>query len=247
LWLQRQQQCGMPDGTPSNAAMACAVWPLLSAVVSAVAVGAGKWQRRRAQSSEPGCHQRRTTCHWVHESAQHCRYMHLSAARLSFLGASSIRCPTTVVCDVQSLLAVPQKPCSGSADAVSRSRSRYLLDLLRDTADSLQEARRGARTGAGKGGGVGLLAQQLRRFGQALAAIAVPHACNNPYCADLSARTETAAVSGKGSLCGGCRVAHFCSKGCLTSHWGLHKPVCKALAAAAAADAAAGGASRSAV
>jgi uncharacterized membrane protein YgcG len=114
-----------------------------------------------------------------------------------------------------------------------------LLELLRDTSDVVQEARRASSTGAWAGSNAGMLAQQLRRLGEGFASIAIPSACNNPHCADLSAKTETAAVSGKGSSCGGCRVAHFCSRGGLTSHWRLHKPVCRALEASATTAAAA--------
>lgn len=110
-----------------------------------------------------------------------------------------------------------------------------LLDLLRDTSDGVQEANRVSGVAAGKGRGVGMLTQQLKALENGLTTIAIPYACNNPHCPTLSADTETAAVSGKGNLCGGCRVAHYCGEPCLRSHWRLHKPVCKALAAAAAA------------
>lgn len=37
-------------------------------------------------------------------------------------------------------------------------------------------------------------------------------------------------------MCGGCKVAHYCSKTCQTQHWKQHKPMCAALAARAAAE-----------
>lgn len=79
------------------------------------------------------------------------------------------------------------------------------------------------------------LAQQLHGWAEAAAAIPVPHFCNNPGCSTASGVSEVALVSGKSCMCGGCKVARYCSKGCQTKHWKVHKPACKALAAAATA------------
>jgi hypothetical protein len=70
-----------------------------------------------------------------------------------------------------------------------------------------------------------------------LTSFAVPHCCNNPACVNTAGPSEAQLVNGRGNLCGGCRVARYCSRSCLRQHWRQHKPVCKALAAAAAAAA----------
>jgi hypothetical protein len=84
----------------------------------------------------------------------------------------------------------------------------------------------------------------LQAKGSPLTSFAVPHCCNNPACLNTAGPSEAQLVNGRGNLCGGCRVARYCSRSCLRQHWGQHKPVCKALAAAAAAQA--GGAGTSA-
>jgi hypothetical protein len=91
-----------------------------------------------------------------------------------------------------------------------------------------------------------LSAGWLQAAGRTLTSFAVPHCCNNPACVNTSGPSEAQLVNGRGNLCGGCRVARYCSRPCLRQHWGQHKPVCKALAAAAAAAAKAGSAANSA-
>lgn len=86
---------------------------------------------------------------------------------------------------------------------------------------------------------LGQLVQHLRAVGLWLSSVPVSQMCNNPACANLSGPLELQLVNGKTSVCGGCRVARFCSKACLAQFWKQHKPVCQALAAAAAAAAAA--------
>lgn len=57
--------------------------------------------------------------------------------------------------------------------------------------------------------------------------------CNRAACCQLSAESERrSAGSDKGVLlrCSGCRLAHFCCKGCHKLAWGQHKRVCKVLA-----------------
>jgi hypothetical protein len=79
--------------------------------------------------------------------------------------------------------------------------------------------------------------QQLEQAGRYLTALPTPCACNNPDCADVSNNSEQQLVNGKSCICGGCKVARFCSRKCQKAHWKAHRPVCKALAAAAAAAA----------
>jgi hypothetical protein len=74
----------------------------------------------------------------------------------------------------------------------------------------------------------------LRELGSALCLLAAQPICNNPACANVSGPSETLLASGRSCVCGGCRIAHYCSKPCQQEHWKQHKPVCKALAAAAA-------------
>jgi hypothetical protein len=76
-------------------------------------------------------------------------------------------------------------------------------------------------------------AQQLQEAGAVLADIAVHGVCNNPACMNVDGDTELSIVSGKGR-CSGCRTAYYCSSRCQRVCWPRHKPVCKALAAAAA-------------
>ncbi len=82
------------------------------------------------------------------------------------------------------------------------------------------------------------LAQHLQATGAMLSNIAVPHFCNNPACGNISGPTEVLLVSGRSCICAGCRVARYCGRACQRAAWKQHKPVCKALAAAAAMAAA---------
>jgi hypothetical protein len=76
---------------------------------------------------------------------------------------------------------------------------------------------------------------QLSAFGGLLSALAHPYACNNPDCANLSGVSEVRLVTGHSTKCSGCKTARYCCKACQVQHWKQHKPVCKALAAAAGA------------
>jgi hypothetical protein len=81
------------------------------------------------------------------------------------------------------------------------------------------------------------LVQQLRALGGVLNMLPVLHACNSPACVSMLGPSELAAVSGRGCVCGGCRVARYCSRACQRAAWKQHKPVCQALSPAAAAGA----------
>jgi hypothetical protein len=79
------------------------------------------------------------------------------------------------------------------------------------------------------------LVQQLQVTGRMLCGIAVPHFCNNLGCENISGPTEVRLVSGRSCLCAGCLTARYCGRDCQRAAWKQHKPVCKALAAAATA------------
>jgi hypothetical protein len=85
------------------------------------------------------------------------------------------------------------------------------------------------------------LVQQLQATGAMLTKIAVPGFCNNPACTNLSGPSEVRLVSGRSCICAGCRIARYCGRVCQRAAWKQHKPVCKALAAAAAIAATAEG------
>jgi hypothetical protein len=77
----------------------------------------------------------------------------------------------------------------------------------------------------------------VHALGRALNSLAFPYACNSATCTNLSGPQELQLVNGRCCMCGGCRVAHYCSKECQKQHWKTHKPVCEAVKAAAAAAA----------
>jgi hypothetical protein len=80
---------------------------------------------------------------------------------------------------------------------------------------------------------------ELVAVGGAFACFAIPNACNNPGCSNVSGPSEAQLVGGRSCLCAGCRTARYCSRLCQKQHWKQHKPVCKAVAAAEAPAAAA--------
>jgi hypothetical protein len=79
------------------------------------------------------------------------------------------------------------------------------------------------------------LVSSVQALAQELCAVAAPAICNNPHCSNVSGPSELVLVSGRSAVCGGCRVAHYCSRDCQRQHWKQHKPVCQALEATAAA------------
>jgi hypothetical protein len=77
--------------------------------------------------------------------------------------------------------------------------------------------------------------QQLKAAGLALSTLPTAAVCNNPQCSSLSGVSEQQGVQGKACRCSGCRLAFYCQRSCQKQHWAVHKPVCKAVQAAAAA------------
>jgi hypothetical protein len=75
----------------------------------------------------------------------------------------------------------------------------------------------------------------VKDLGQALTSLPCGTACNNPLCTNISEASEMQLVHGSNHKCSACRTARYCGKECQAKHWKQHKPVCKALVAAAAA------------
>lgn len=87
-----------------------------------------------------------------------------------------------------------------------------------------------------------VLVQSAHQLGTALTCLAVTTACNNASCTNLSGPSEAQLVGGRSCVCGGCRTARFCCRGCQLQAWAQHKPLCGALRAAAAVQACEGAA-----
>lgn len=85
---------------------------------------------------------------------------------------------------------------------------------------------------------------QLEGLGLSLSGFPIGRACSNPKCVTLAGSSKEEGVGGAMCRCSGCRMVWYCNRDvCQKSHWGVHKPVCKgvqAAAAAAATEAAAG-------
>jgi len=112
---------------------------------------------------------------------------------------------------------------------------KNLLQQLQSTAAAVQGADAADGLKTVPRGWVQAAAQALKALGVTLNTLAIPHACNNPRCSNLSGPSELQLVGGCSATCAGCLTGRYCSKLCQRAHWKQHKPVCKALAAAAAA------------
>jgi hypothetical protein len=161
-------------------------------------------------------------------------------------GQTSVESETSVVPTPASILCVMQ--LVGGPHAAHLSGLGYDMQLLRQNAWELSMAHReyaAADDDADRVAALQRVSTQLKALGQSLCAFAVPDMCNNPRCRNVCGPSEAVLVGGRSCLCGGCRVARYCSRVCQKQNWkGQHKPVCEALAAAAAA---AGGGAAAAV
>jgi hypothetical protein len=84
------------------------------------------------------------------------------------------------------------------------------------------------------------LAGRLHALGVSLSSLPLSWGCNNPLCTNMQGPAEAGIVQSKGHKCNGCHKAYYCGKACQAQHWKQHKPVCKAIAAAASAAKAGG-------
>jgi hypothetical protein len=109
------------------------------------------------------------------------------------------------------------------------------LQQFRQQLEALSAAQQVVRQEGVTDASLAALVQQLQETGVMLSNIAVPHFCNNPACVNISGATEVQLVSGRSCICAGCHTARYCGRVCQRQAWQQHKPVCKALAAAAAA------------
>jgi hypothetical protein len=110
---------------------------------------------------------------------------------------------------------------------------------LHQQLEALLSAQQGVQQGLLTEASLAALVRQLQVVGGLLTSIAVPHFCNNPACGNASGPTDVRLVSGRSCMCAGCLTARYCGRDCQRAAWKQHKPVCKALAAAAADVAAA--------
>lgn len=141
--------------------------------------------------------------------------------------------PTSILICVEQLTA--------GAHAAHLSGLGYDLQLLQQQARDLSVAAGEYAAVDDRVAALRRVGTQLKALGQSLCAFAVPAVCNNPLCGNVCGPSEAALVGGRSCLCGGCRVARYCSRvPCQRQHWKHHKAVCKALAAAAGAAAEAG-------
>ncbi|KAF6258451.1 hypothetical protein COO60DRAFT_1120832 [Scenedesmus sp. NREL 46B-D3] len=143
---------------------------------------------------------------------------------------------------------------NGSAEAgVQGIRELQQLQgqLLQETKKRLAEAARNAlvadAAGSNQPEGLGAVpavlvdvfpasaAQQMLRLATGVCTQLVfvqdaPLCCANPGCTNCSRLSEVALVSGKSTVCSGCRVVRLCSAECNTAYWCAgHRQACKRL------------------
>jgi len=109
---------------------------------------------------------------------------------------------------------------------------KNLLQQLQSTAAALEGADAIEGLQSLSRGWIQAAAQALEALCVTLNTLAIPHACNNPCCSNLSGPSELQLVGRRSATCAGCLTARYCGNLCQRAHWKQHKPVCKALAEA---------------
>ena len=122
---------------------------------------------------------------------------------------------------------------SSLASAALAAAASGDLQQFRQQLEALSAAQQAVRDGVSDAS-LTALVQQLQATGLMLSSVAVPHFCNNAGCVNINGPTDVQLVSGRSCMCAGCCTARYCGRGCQWQAWPKHKPVCKALAAAAA-------------